>query len=64
MEKLSKQAFQLNVGIVSEHIRNKLSDAQLPSLFRAHSKLIIKLIGDNADLRKRIEALEEKLSDK
>lgn len=64
MEKLSKQAFQMNVGIVSEHIRNKLSEDHMPSLFRAHSKLIIKLIGDNADLRKRIEALEEKLKDK
>lgn len=64
MEKLTKQAFQMNVGIVSEHIRNKLSEDHMPSLFKAHSKLIIKLIGDNAELRKRVEALEEKLADK
>ena len=64
MEKMTKSAFQMNIGILSEHIGNKLSEDHMPSLFRAQSRLIIKLIGDNADLRKRIEALEEKLKDK
>ena len=62
--KMTKQAFQLNVGILVNHAKNKLSEEFASNVFRAHSKLILELIGENADLKKRVKALEEALDKK
>ena len=57
--KMTKHEFQMNLGILVNHAKNTLSEEFSLNVFRAHSKLIIKLIGENAELKKRVDALEE-----
>lgn len=56
--KMTKQAFQLNLGILITHVKDKLSTDFSYNVEKAQSRLIIELIGENAELKKRIDELE------
>ena len=56
--KMTKQAFQLNLGILITHVKDKLSTDFSYNVEKAQSRLIIKLIGENAEMKRRIDELE------
>ena len=56
--KMTKHAFQMNLGILCNHVKGTLSEDLLSNVEKAQSRLIIKLIGENAEMKRRIDALE------